>query len=77
MAVAGKTDWRLPNSQEMSEVTLAVDADENVTFNYINAACAVMTTSDGWVFTENSNAPGMLSAVEPGKAGERCVSDQQ
>lgn len=76
MAVAGRTDWRLPTSQEMSAVTLAVDADEDVTFNFINAACAVMTTSDGWVFTENSNAPGMLSAVEPGNAGVRCVSDQ-
>ncbi len=76
MAVGGLTDWRIPNSQEMSEVTLAVNADEDITFNYINASCAVMTASDGWVFTENSNAPGVLSAVQPGNAGVRCVSGE-
>ncbi|MBX2882073.1 MAG: DUF1566 domain-containing protein [Granulosicoccus sp.] len=76
MAVAGFTDWRIPTSAEMSEVTLAVDADENIQFNYINASCAVMTTSDGWVFTENSNAPGQLSMVQPGNAGVRCVSGE-
>ena len=74
MAVSGLTDWRLPTSQEMSEITLAVDADENTTLNYINSSCAVMTTSDGWVFTENSNSPGTISMVEPGNAGVRCVS---
>lgn len=74
MAVSGITDWRLPTSVEMSDVTLAVDADESIEFNFINAACAVMTASDGWVFTENSNAPGMLSPIEPGNAGVRCVS---
>lgn len=76
MAVAGFTDWRLPTSAEMSGITLAVDADENTTLNYINPSCAVMTASDGWVFTENSNAPGMLSMVEPGNAGVRCVTEQ-
>jgi len=76
MAVGGINDWRLPTSAEMSEVTLAVDADENVTLNYINAACAVMTASDGWVFTENSTAPGEFSPIEPGNAGVRCVSGE-
>jgi len=76
MAVAGLTDWRLPSSAEMAEITLAVDADDEVTFNYINAACAVMTASDGWVFTENSNSPGVMSPIEPGNAGVRCVSGE-
>lgn len=49
-------------------------ADEDVTLNYINPACAVMTTSDAWVLTENSDAPGMVSQVQPGNAGLRCVS---
>jgi len=75
MAVASFTDWRLPNTEEMSELTLAVDADEDVTLNYINASCAVMTASDGWVFTENSSAPGVISMLEPGNAGVRCVSE--
>lgn len=74
MAVSGITDWRIPTSAEMSEVTIAVDADEDVSFNFINPSCAVMTASDGWVFTENSNAPGMISPIEPGNAGVRCVS---
>lgn len=76
MGVAGLTDWRLPTSAEMSEVTLAVAEDENVTFNFINPSCAVMTASDGWVFTENSTAPGTISMIEPGNAGVRCVSGQ-
>ncbi|MBX2886476.1 MAG: DUF4437 domain-containing protein [Granulosicoccus sp.] len=76
MEVAGITDWRLPTSQEMAEVTLAVDADENINFNFINPSCAVMTASDGWVFTEHSNAPGTISMLEPGNAGVRCVSGQ-
>jgi len=70
------TDWRLPTSAEMAEITLAVDADEDVTLNYINTACAVMTASDGWVFTENSNSPGVISPIEPGNAGVRCVSGE-
>ena len=74
MAVSGITDWRIPTSVEMSDVTLAVDKDENVSFNFINPSCAVMTASDGWVFTENSNSPGLISAIEPGNAGVRCVS---
>jgi len=76
MALSGATDWRLPTSNEMSDITLAVDADEGVTFNFINPACAVMTASDGWVFTENSNSPGVISPIEPGNAGVRCVSEE-
>jgi len=76
MALSGATDWRLPTADEMSELTLAVDADESVTLNYINASCAVMTASDGWVFTENSTAPGVISQLEPGNAGVRCVSEE-
>jgi len=75
MALSGATDWRLPTSEEMSELTLAVDADESVTLNYINASCAVMTASDGWVFTENSSSPGVISQLEPGNAGVRCVAE--
>jgi len=76
MAVAGFTDWRLPSSAEMSDVTIAVDTDEDIQFNFINPACAVMTASDGWVFTENSTMPGALSMVQPGNAGVRCVSGE-
>ena len=76
MGVAGIIDWRLPTSQEMSDVTVAVDSDENVSFNFINPACGVMTASDGWVFTENSASPGTISQIEPGNAGVRCVSGQ-
>jgi len=77
MAVSGQTDWRIPTSAEMSELILAVDADKTVTLNYINTECAVMTASDGWVFTENSTSPGVLSPIEPGNAGVRCVSGEQ
>lgn len=76
MEAGGITNWRLPNSAEMSELIIQADADENITLNYINASCAVMTASDGWVFTENSNAPGTLSQVEPGNAGVRCVAGE-
>ncbi len=74
MNVAGRTDWRLPDTSELSTLTLAVHADDAVTLNYINASCAVMTASDGWVFTENSTAPGTISQVIPGNAGVRCVA---
>ena len=60
----------------MLELTRAVDADDDVTLNYINASCAVMTASDGWVFTENSSSPGTISQLEPGNAGVRCVSEE-
>jgi len=76
MNVAGRTDWRLPDSSELAALTLAVDADDAVTLNYINASCAVMTASDGWVFTENSSSPGTISQVTPGNAGVRCVAGE-
>jgi len=76
MAVSGKTDWRVPNSMEMSELILAVVDDPTITLNYINPSCAVMTATDGWVFTENSSSPGVLSPIQPGNAGVRCVSGE-
>jgi len=76
MAVSGKTDWRVPTSMEMSDLTLAVVADPSITLNYINRSCAVMTATDGWVFTENSTSPGVMSPIEPGNAGVRCVSGE-
>ena len=74
MSVGGLTDWRTPNSTEMSDLITAVVADDEVTLNYINPNCAVMTASDAWVFTENSQSPGTISQIQPGNAGIRCVS---
>ncbi len=71
--VAGANNWRIPTTEEMSALILAVVDDETVELNYINPACAVMTASDGWVFTENSSSPGTISTVAPGNAGLRCV----
>ena len=71
--LGGVNSWRIPTAEEMSGLILAVVADETVQLNYINASCAVMTASDGWVFTENSTSPGTISTVVPGNAGLRCV----
>lgn len=71
--VGGVNTWRIPTTEEMSALILAVVDDDTIQLNYINASCAVMTASDGWVFTENSTAPGTISSVVPGNAGLRCV----
>ncbi|MEL7304884.1 MAG: hypothetical protein AAFZ38_00325 [Myxococcota bacterium] len=76
LTFAGRTDWRMPNTEELSEL-LSEIAARDMTLNYINAACAVMTASDGWVFTENSSMPGGVSQNQPGNAGIRCVADTE
>ncbi|MEE9333545.1 MAG: DUF1566 domain-containing protein [Granulosicoccaceae bacterium] len=75
--VGGVSDWRIPTSEEMSALIVAVVADEAIELNYINTSCAVMTASDGWVLTENSSSPGTISQAVPGNAGLRCVSGVQ
>ncbi|MEM6274888.1 MAG: hypothetical protein AAF735_06575 [Myxococcota bacterium] len=76
LTFAGRTDWRMPNTGELSELLTEI-AERDMNLNYINAACAVMTASDGWVFTENSSMPGGISQNQPGNAGVRCVADTE
>lgn len=72
---AGQTDWRIPTPEEMSELLTEI-AERDMNLNYINASCALMSTSDTvWVFTENSDMPGAMTMAEPGNAGLRCVRD--
>lgn len=71
---AGRDDWRVPTSAELSELLTEIDA-RNMNLNYINASCALMSSSDQvWVFTENSDMPGATTTNEPGNAGLRCVT---
>jgi len=72
---AGHSDWRYPTTEEMVELILSA-LDEGVQLNYINPFCAVMTTSDGYVMTENSNRPGTTFTNKPGNAGLRCIRDR-
>lgn len=76
LTFAGRSDWRIPSAAEMAELITAID-ERGITLNYINSACALMATSDEglWVFTENSDAPGQMTMMEPGNAGLRCVTD--
>ncbi|MEO1334204.1 MAG: hypothetical protein AAFV29_01115 [Myxococcota bacterium] len=76
LVFAGREDWRIPTSAELSELLSSVAA-MNMSLNYINSTCAIMTASDGWVFTENSSMPGAMSSAVPGNAGIRCVADMQ
>ena len=76
LVFAGRDDWRIPTSAELSELLTEIAA-RGMNLNYINAACAIMTASDGWVFTENSNMPGGISMAMPGNAGIRCVASTQ
>jgi len=70
---AGKSDWRTPTPDEMSVLIKEIDK-RNMSLNYINASCAVMSTSMAtWVFTENSSTPGVTTTMMPGNAGLRCV----
>lgn len=68
---AGYSDWRAPTSLEMSEMIIHAD-HIGVQLNYINPACQFMATSDGFVQTENTSAPGKIvdSALN---SGSRCV----
>ena len=72
LVFAGRDDWRMPTSMELSELLSEISA-RGLNLNYINASCSVMTASDGWVFTENSNMPGGVTNNMPGNAGIRCV----
>lgn len=76
LTFGGRSDWRIPTAQEMSELITAVDG-AGMMLNYINSSCALMSTSDAvWVFTENSNSPGTMTMMEPGNAGLRCVTEK-
>ena len=76
LTFAGSSDWRTPTPDEMVEL-LSEISDRGMSLNYINSACALMSTSDStvWVFTENSSSPGLTTTNKPGNAGLRCVRD--
>jgi len=68
---AGYSDWRAANSIEMSDMIINADRLD-IQLNYRNPNCQFMATSDGFVKTENTLAPGEIveSAVN---SGTRCV----
>lgn len=76
LVFAGRDDWRLPTTAELSALLSAI-AERGMNLNYINANCAVMTASDGYVLTENSSMPGSVTTAVPGNAGVRCVAATQ
>jgi len=75
LVFAGSSDWRLPSAEEMAALIKAID-ERGMKLNYINSSCALMSTNDAvWVFTENSDAPGEMTMMEPGNSGVRCVKE--
>jgi len=75
LVFGGSSDWRLPSPEELATLIKAID-ERGMSLNYINSSCALMSTNDAvWVFTENSDAPGEMTMMEPGNAGVRCVKE--
>lgn len=73
LAYASYQDWRVPTSEEISEMIVEADALD-VKLNYKNPNCQFMVTSNGFVQTENTTEPGKVveTAVN---SGTRCVRD--
>lgn len=73
LTFAGQSDWRVPTADEMAELLTEI-AEREMNLNYINVNCPLMSTSDTiWVFTENTDTPGLMTMNQPGNAGLRCV----